>query len=84
MQCKGNNDIPNAMIHMKNMKEAVGKIADLKQKFPGIENGAPQQKEEKKSGEEENDPIELEEKYHEPDDLACISVFTEEVEYCKL
>jgi hypothetical protein len=28
--------------------------------------------------------MELEEQYHEPDDLACISVFTEEVEYCKL
>jgi len=28
--------------------------------------------------------MELEEQYHEPDDLACISVFNEEVEYCKL
>lgn len=27
--------------------------------------------------------MELEEEYHEPDELMCISVFEEEVNYCK-
>jgi hypothetical protein len=40
---------------MGNMKEASTKMTELKAKFPGIENGDPNKKEEKKQEEEEID-----------------------------